>query len=204
MLKRFKEQVLAGLAGLCMAASSWAGPMYQVSVDTHTLESQQGFIDFGLIGLVDSPLAKALVSKLQGGKQTGPADILGNVSAAGADWLLVNDANSDLLLPWQFGSNLSFEVELSGDWLTQHATSGTTFAVKLFDQAFNSLLTNDSAGDLFRLELSNQQVGISIFGHGSDSIPAATVTASTVPEPDTALLGALAVGALWLARRRQA
>ncbi|WP_137939144.1 NF038129 family PEP-CTERM protein [Chitinivorax sp. B] len=203
MFARFKQHVLACLAGLVMTTSAWAGPMYHVTIDTQSLSSQTGFIDIGLMGLLDSPLARVVVSKLQGGTQTGVADVMGNVLPTADGWALVNDANSDLLLPWQFGARLSFDVALTGDWLTAASGSGTTFAVKLFDQAFNNVLTTDTAGDLLRLELmAGGNVAPATFTSDQAGNPSVvSLSVQQLPVPTTLLLGLTVLGGMAVTRR---
>lgn len=208
------ENMLHALRQLCLGALlSWlalpaqAGLLYSVSIDTQALAGSNGYLDFGLVGLADSPSASVAISGLAGGGAQGSAQLDGDATATADGWSIGNgDAFNAVLQGWSFGSTLSFLLDFSGDWLGASAGSGTSFAFKLWDDNWNTLLTTDAMGDLLRIELiAGGDSQVSLFAQDAGGAPSPVEISSpvnTVPEPAGLGLTLLALGLLMLKVRR--
>ncbi|WP_179958353.1 NF038129 family PEP-CTERM protein [Chitinimonas arctica] len=189
-MKLWTKPLFGLFAALALLASAGASVSYDIRVDTSSLAGSQGHLDFGLIGLNDSPLAGASITGLSGGSLLGPVQLDGGAAAVAGGWALDNgQAFNAVFGAWQFGQQLGFRLTFSGDWQTNPLGSGNTFAFKLWNQAADAtLLTNDGNGDLLRFELLPAgRIEAVTFdrdgqGHGSP------VSITAVPEPETAAM----------------
>ncbi|GAB3257923.1 NF038129 family PEP-CTERM protein [Chitinimonas naiadis] len=207
-MKRLQQTLIGLLAGLMLSLTAQASVVYNVKVNTSSLAGTQGYLDLGLIGLADSPLAQAAITGLSGGTALGNDTLDGDSSVIAGGWALGNTTGFNAILSaWEFGQELAFQLVFSGDWEGNGVGSGTTFAFKLWDSAIgNTLLSDDAQGDLFRIDLwPGALVDISTFG--TDGTPAATIQQVTaVPEPTSIALllaGLLAISLLRAARQRK-
>lgn len=207
------ETMLHALRQLCLGALlSWlalpaqAGLLYSVSIDTQALAGSNGYLDFGLVGLADSPSASVAISGLAGGSAQGSAQLDGDATAAVDGWSIGNGgAFNAVLQGWNFGTTLSFLLDFNGDWLGTSTGSGTSFAFKLWDDSWNTLLTTDVMGDLLRIELvAGGDSLVSLFAQDAGGTPSPVqieTPAHSVPEPAGLGLMLLALGLLTLRAR---
>lgn len=202
LIRPFRHLLLGCLLSL-LVHSAHAGVQYGVSIDTQALAGTTGYLDFGMVGLVDSPTATASITQLSGGNPLG-APLLDGEAAAQADgWTLGNGAAFNAVLQgWEFGGVLSFLLDFDGDWLTASG-SGTTFALKLWDDGFNLLLSKDATGDLLRIELIAGGETAVVPLAADDQAIRVTSVAHSVPEPGALLLVLAALGLMNLHGRRR-
>ena len=173
---------------LCLSAGQASAVPFLVTVDTSSLQGSSGFLDLqfnpadvatpgalanvtafaGNLGLVGAPLPEGDIT----GTLPGPVQ-LANTTAFNSYFQAV-----------QFGTLFRFVVDFTGDFLTQPASLGTSFAVALLNDALVPLLTNDVSGSLLRFELQAGQVTFQAFQ--ANGRVAATV--SPVSLPGTAVL----------------
>lgn len=204
-MNTLQRNLIAALAGLAMALPASAAT-YTVSVDTSSLAGQSGYLDFGFAGLADSPAATGTLFGLSGGTALGAAQLDGAASITPGGWQLgTGESFNAVFQSWQFGTQLRFTVDFSGDWLKAGSGSGNSFSLKLWDEAVSMpLLTADGAGDVLRFELSpGGSVGIETFARDSIGTPS-VVQVSAVPEPHTYAMLLAGLGLLAMARRRRA
>lgn len=201
------------LAVLIFAAFStaFAGPMYQVSVDTTSIASgTDGFLAFNFSpGLFDTQAAWASILLFApAGSLTEPGTITGVVTGnlnPGPLTLFNTDANNDYFVPFHFDlTGITFVLSFAGPGADSPsgATSGSTFSFGLFDGDENPLATNDPNGYAFTIDLNPDGTTTpTLFAGGVDGEPPVT-TLGAVPEPATGLLLAGALAALLRLRRR--
>lgn len=171
------------------AAQAWAGPLYQVSIDTTTLGGGPAYLGLYFMGLADAAPATATVDNLSGAL-AGVASATGAVTGTAPGPLVFGNGNggSDWAQAVALGGMISFDVSFAlaaGD-------VGTTFGWALFDDA--GYLGGD--GDLGTISLQPGAVHLladqSAFSH-----------VTVVPEPSTAALMLLAgLVMAWAGRRR--
>lgn len=204
MMLRLQRLLVGLLAGLLFTLSAHASVVYNVKINTSSLAGTQGSLDLGLIGLADSPLAQVTLSGLTGGSALGGDQLDGDSAVTPGGWRLGNTTGFNAVLAaWQFGQELAFQLTFAGDWENATSGSGTTLAFKLWnDTISNTLLSDDAAGDLFRIDLWPQGGRtVSIFGmDGSSFVTIQQVAA--VPEPASLIL--LLTGLIALALLRAA
>ncbi|MCX9156379.1 NF038129 family PEP-CTERM protein [Niveibacterium sp. 24ML] len=204
-MNTLQRSLIAALAGLAMALPASAAT-YAVTVDTSSLAGETGYLDFGFAGLADSPAAISTIFGLAGGSALGAAQLDGAASITTGGWQLgTGEAFNAVFQSWQFGSQLSFSVDFSGDWLSAGSGSGNSFSLKLWDGAVsNTLLTADGAGDVLRFELSpGGSIGVETFARDAFGTPSA-VQVSAVPEPQTYAMLLAGLALLGAAKRRRA
>jgi hypothetical protein len=163
------------------AGSAWAGPQYHVTIDTAGLAGQQGYLDFLFLGLDKAAPAVATLSSLRGdfdGTTYTDGEVAG--SAATAVTIGNGGAMNEFALWGGFGGLLSFDVAFDVEGLTG---PGTTLSVTLLDADFRYLGTS---GDVVTFALQPGAADVVTVAPGLATVN----TASAVPEPATAWLGA--------------
>jgi hypothetical protein len=202
LMARLSRLILASLLPFLACSTAQAGVQYRVNIDTQSLAGSAGYLDFGLVGLADSPSATVSIHSLNGGAALGAPLLDGEAAVQPGGWTLGNGgAFNAILQGWRFGSALFFELDFSGDWLTAMSGSGTSFALKLWDEQFNNVLTLDPAGDLLRIELNaGGQVDVVPLSADGQGIQVQSIS-HHIPEPGALSLLVLALGLLSLNRR---
>lgn len=183
---------------LIAALPARAGFLYQISGDTSALNGQGGFLQFSLGGLLDSPLATARISQLQGLSLISGSESIGTVDADLPSSLMLYSAGdyAEHLQAVQFGSQFRFLLELSG--AVSGTDSGVSFALAVLDAVFQPQPGHDDFGHWLRIELlpdgtADQQMV-------SDNLRVEAIT--SIPLPAT--LALMCGGLLLLQRQRRA
>jgi hypothetical protein len=176
------------------AGSAWAGPQYHVTINTAGLAGQEGYLDFLFLGLDNAAPAVATLSGLTGDFH-GPIYTDGEVAGSAATRVTIGNgsAMNEFALWGGFGGLLSFDVGFSVEGLVG---AGTTLSVTLLAADFRYLGTN---GDVVTFALQPGAPDVVTVAPGQASVG----TASAVPEPATAWLGAAGLLLMGGVRRRK-
>jgi hypothetical protein len=163
------------------AGPAWAGPQYHVTINTASLAGQQGYLDFLFLGLDNAAPAVATLSSLSGGFD-GTIYTDGEAAGSAATTVTIGNggAMNEFALWGAFGGQLSFDVGFEVEGLVG---AGTTLSVTLLDADFRYLGTS---GDVVTFALQPGAADVVTVAPGLASVG----TASAVPEPATAWLGA--------------
>ncbi len=203
-----KRQLVGAIAvailhvGLLGAGSAHAGITFNVSVDTSSLNTQSGLLDFQFNpGDSTALAATASVTLFQtvGGILSQPAMLTGDAAGSlpGTLTLQNSTAFNDANQGFTFGDSFSFNLTLSGPAVDNPGgTAGSTFALSLYAaDDITPLLTTDPNGSVATINLNaNGTTSVFTFPQSpTDNTPVATVTlAGAVPEPSTLVLGLIA------------
>lgn len=172
--------------------------IFNVSVDTSSLNGQSGFLDFQFNPGDSSALsATATVTDFQttGGVLAQPDLLTGDAAGSLPGTLILNNSTvyNDAFQGFTCGNGFAFTLTLSGPAIdTPSGTVGSAFALSLYAaDGITSLLTTDPNGSVATIFLNaNATASAETFPQSpTDSTPAATVTvANAVPEPSTLTL----------------
>jgi hypothetical protein len=206
------------LLGAIGPESAQAGLIFNVGVDTSSLNGQTGFLDFQFNPGDSSALsATSTVSLFQtnGGVLAQPASLTGDATGSLPGTLTLDNGSvyNDIFQGFTFGNSFTFDLALSGPAVSSSGgTVGSAFAVSLYAaDGFTPLLTTDPNASVATIDLNpNGTASVYTFAQSStDNTAAATVSsASAVPEPSTLamLLLVASLQAGWMlfrsARRR--
>jgi hypothetical protein len=176
------------------AGSAWAGPQYHVTIDTASLAGQQGYLDFLYLGLDNAAPAVATLSGFKG-RFDGTVYADGEVAGSAATRVTIGNggAFNEFALWGAFGGLLGFDVGFEVEGLQG---AGTTLSVALLDADFRYLGTS---GDVVTFALQPGAADVVTSAPGL----AVVGTASAVPEPATAWLGAAGLLLMGGVRRRK-
>jgi hypothetical protein len=201
LLKRQLVCVVAAMLlglGILGPGSAHAGLVFNVSVDTSSLSTQSGFLDFQFNPGDSSALAAtASVTVFQsvGGSLSQPAQLTGDATGSlpGALALQNGTAFNDAFQGFTSGNSFSFTLTLSGPAVdSPGGTTGSSFALSLFAaDGVTPLLTTDPNGSVATIDLNaNGNATVFTFAQSAtDDSPVATVTAAgAIPEPSTLVL----------------
>jgi hypothetical protein len=205
-----RSGLVAALVLLSAGSATASSIQYLVSVNTSSVSTTSGFLDFQFNpGDASSQSATARIMNFNsGGGNPGSLQASGSVFGTLPDTVtLVNGTPfNDYFQEFTYGDFFSFVLSLTGPALdspNRTATAGTTFGVLLLDSGLQSILTNDSTG------LSGE-VLVNLDGSTTpQSFQTATggpsvVTFQELPEPGTMFmlgLGSLALTVLRRTRR---
>jgi hypothetical protein len=185
---------------LTQVGSARAGFVYQVTVNTSSLQGSGGYLDFQL-NPADST-AKAATATIQSYLQTGggalaptsvnTGDAFGTLPAT----LTLDNgtAFNDIFQGVTFGSQFSFQLTLSGDAFDHPGgTKGSSFALSLYSSdGITPLLTTDPNGSVLTINVNpNGTTQVLTFPQDSSSgsPPAAGANpVNAVPAPPSLLL----------------
>ena len=191
----------AAVAAVVFAASSInakASSLYQVTVDTSTLNATAGNIDFQFNpgGGTTQP-AFVTISSFTGATVNGTASTINGVSGNLPATVTINNSGGSLNDYFQaltFGPSLSFLLQFSGpavDSPNGTATSGSSFGLSLFNSAGDTaLLTNNADGFIGTADVNlDGTVTTTTFPSNNEGgSPVATFALTSVPEPSTFVL----------------
>jgi hypothetical protein len=212
VLKLFPRVFVVLLVAYAQWQQAANAQSYLVSVDTSSVESLAGFLDFQFNpSVATAPAATADVQftntfdTLFGGAATVEGDV--SVAPPSLDFSMGNSAAfNDWLQPVSFGSAFSFVVSFGGDFLTAAGTDGTAFSLTLLaDDLATPLLTTDGNGTVATMDLRPGGL-ISISTFPRDLTTSSVVTVTPVPEAHeyVMLLAGLAVVGAWVRSQRRA
>jgi hypothetical protein len=199
--------IVLATAGLLLTAPARADLMFQVQVDTSAITTQSGYFDLqfnpttvGALGATATMTSFATDGTFLSNPNNGTD---GDVSGSLASALVINNTTSlnDLLQAIQFGTNMSFNLDISGPatMMPDPNGYGSAFGLTLYDTNFNPLLTTDPNGTVATILLnSDTTTSIETFPAGPGLGPAAMVqfSGNTVPEPSTIVIAGLAAAVL--------
>ncbi len=199
--------IVLATAGLLLTAPARAGLLFQVQIDTSAIATQSGYFDLQFNPTVVGALAAtATVTNFatDGTFLSDPNNGTdGAVSGSLASGLVINNTTSfnDLLQAIQFGTTMSFNLDISGPGTIMPDPNGfsSAFGISLYDTNFNPLLTTDPNGTVATILLNSDTTNtIETFPAGAGLGPAAMVQLSgnTVPEPSTIVIAGLAAAVL--------
>jgi hypothetical protein len=189
--------------GLLFSAPARADLVFQIQVDTSAITTQSGYFDLQFNPTTVGALAAtATVTNFatDGTFLSDPNNGTdGDVSGSLASALVINNTASlnDLLQAIQFGTSMSFTLDLSGPATSMPDPNGygSAFGLTLYDTNFNPLLTTDPNGTVATILLnSDTTTTIETFPAGAGSGAAAMVQflPNAVPEPSTIVMAGLA------------
>lgn len=189
-----KKTLFAGLISLFITSATLAETL-NINVDTSSLAGQTGWIDLQFNpGDVDAPVATTLVSAFStDGTVTGTATLRGNVTGDTNSIIRLENSQffNSFLQEITFGSTLSFSVDWQMPAPMQGTTvSGTAFSLTLYDDQFNSLLSDPTWGAALITNLNGDGV-MQVLAHSPPvtvTAGTATITPTTVPIPGTLAL----------------
>lgn len=175
--------------------------LYQVNVDTQALNGQSGYLDFQFNPGGSSALpATATVTNFTplgnlipldpNDLSTGPSgDVSGSLDSSLT--LKNSTAYNDFFQGFTYGSNLSFNVTLSGDALNNPSgsTYGSSFAFSLYDSSGTTLLlTTDPYGSVMTINVdAGGTMSVETFDTPGGGLPVGSVSplVTSAPEPSS-------------------
>jgi hypothetical protein len=204
---------IAGTTFAFLTATARASVIYNVAVDTSSVSSTQGFLDFQFDpGNASSQAATAVIGNFNtvGGTLMPPPATSGSVVGLlpGTVTFTNNFVFSDYFEGFTYGASFSFTLTLSGPALDSPngtATAGTTFGLGLYDRNQNPILTNQASGFAGEVDiLLNGSTSATAFPNGTGpSVVTFTRVTNGVPDPGNTLLllGLAMAGLLPFGRR---
>lgn len=203
-------------AAVMACGGALADPIFTVTVNTSSVNGQNGYLDFQFNpGFPQPPAGTATISDfVSSGGTLGVEQLFGNVSGTlQTTVVMVNDPTTltnEFLTPFTFGTSLRFVITFSGAMIaTPDPTSGTsTFAFAMFDanDPANPLLVtsplppDNPGGFALLLDVQNDgTVAASNFMTSGALTPGAP---GAVPEPGTLVLVGAGLAIAAVRRRR--
>jgi hypothetical protein len=190
--------------------------IYHVTADTSAINGTAGNLDFQFNpGGPDALAAQVNVTNVftdgaAGAGVVTTGDVSGTVFGAGGATLRNTAFFNDIFQEFTYGSNLSFDVTLSGPALTPSMpfpAAGSEFAFSLYDAAGTTpLLTSDVGGAVLTLDIApDGTTSATTFLTDAGGPPVVSATVSAVPEvgPGWSLAALLTVGGAALELRRR-
>jgi hypothetical protein len=203
--RKFITASLLAVAGLLVSTAATHAAIYHVDINTAALNLAPAnanapfsldfqFNDGGVLGN-----NTATISNFTGTGVTGSANLFDG--AAGAITSTVTFDNSgafqELFQSFTPGAIIGFDVSL-----TQNSDGATpdSFVVGILDQNLFNITTNGIGDSLFQADITSGTITPNL---GTGTGDYAGVTIAAVPEPGTALFGAMLIGVCVNLRRRR-
>ena len=203
------RKLLLLFALLLLATSpSWANVTYQVTVDTSSLASTSGSLDFQFNPgfLTTQPANLQILNFSSDGTPGGSPTLTGDVSGALPGTVAFDNGSlfNDYFTGFTYGNSLTFSVDLFGPAVTSPdgtSSSGSSFAFSMFSDPGGTIpvLTNDPSG--FALTIDINLDGSTTPTNSSSVLTVQNVTPA--PEPPTLLLLVSAFASASLLRKRR-
>jgi len=186
--------LFTGLISFFISTTTLAETLY-INVDTGSLAGKTGWIDLQFNpGDVDAPLATTLISAFStDGNVTGTPILSGDAAGDTNNVIKLRNGQffNDFLQEFTFGSTLSFSVEWEMPTPMPGTTvSGTAFSLTLYDDQFNSLLSDPTWGAALVTNLNGDGV-MQVLAHATPvtvTTGTSTTVPTTVPTPGTLAL----------------
>jgi len=203
----FKAQCIALLVVIAALPSFANSNEYLVTVNTASVSGTSGFLEFQFApGDASSQAAFVEIGNFaaSGGSLSGAPVLNGGASGDLSSVLLIDNSTAfnDYFQGFNYGSGYQFILTLGGPAITNPngtSTSGSTFALAMYDSATNPILTTDPSGFAFLVQVNLDGTNTPQNISGDPSL----ITVTSIPEPGSlTLLGTAAAGLLGLARRR--
>lgn len=196
---------------LASMTAAQAAVIYQVNVDTSSLNGSSGNINFQFNPGGSSQSAFVTITGFSsiGGALSGVPAVAGGVSGALPGAVTINNSTAfnDYFHAFTFGTSLQFILTLDGPAIQSPngtSTSGSTFGLAFFDTAgVTPLITTDPFGFAGIVEVALDGTTSTTGFPASAGNPSA-VTFSEVPEPSTLISFSTALIAIGVVARRRA
>jgi hypothetical protein len=188
---------------LVVAVQMRADDVYTVTVDTSSINSTAGYLDFQFNpGLFPGSQAATLqIQNFTTDGTLGTPTPTGDVSGALPGTVAFDNltAFNDYLTTFTFGNSISFTVDLGGPAVSMPdgtSSSSSSFTFFMYDSSFNTLLAGPSSPIGQALEVDVNLDGTTTSTSYSPQLSASAVTPA--PEPGTLLLLVSALSAAML------
>ena len=198
------------LCALTVLGTAWpanAAVIYNVTVDTSSVNGSLGYLDFQFDpGNGTSQAATALVSNFSGGT-LGAVEISGDVTGTlpGTLTMMNDTALNEYFVAFTYASSFSFQLSLSGPAISSPngtSNAGTEFGLGLYDPNQDPILTNQEAATGFAgqvdINLNGSTTPTAFPSNDAGAASVVTFQAQAVPEPATAFLALMGIAGLGL------
>jgi hypothetical protein len=206
----FQRALFLGSACLFATVAAHATVIANFSIDTSSLSTQAGFIDFQLNpgDPTSQPLSAFVLNfATDGSLDNSSIQIAGDFSGTLPGTLTADNgaADNEYFQGLTFGSTVTFTLSLSGLALDTPAPFGSAFLVSFFDSTGgNVVLTNNPNGWVAELDVNpGGSITTIVFPDASGGPSVADIQIQGAPEPSTMWLvaGGLALAALAIRSR---
>jgi hypothetical protein len=170
-----------------LAATTQAGTLYQVTVDTSSLAaSTTGFIDLAFNGGYPATATISGYGMTGGSLNAGTINTFGTISGTLPGTVMLNDDNADYDEGLTFGTSLSFNLTLSG---VPSGTVGDVFTLSFFNSTFTGGLLTGNLSDFWIAQFQMDTKGnVTATAYPNPTGGQSFATINAVPEPGVAAL----------------